>query len=116
MFQLIFNKFFNLFSDFTVEDPFDTSSATVALVPGKTELKLLENELIEPTAEIQTAVLDINSDSQELGLGDKVLTPQISLPVGDSFDDIDPFDTSFASNIAPGQAEIKIIESELFDK
>lgn len=102
-------------TDFTADDPFDTSNVSEALVPGKTELKLLENELIEPTEQRHTAVLDINSDSQELGLGAKVLTPQISLPVEDSFDDIDPFDTSFASNIAPGQAEIKIIESELID-
>lgn len=78
-------------------------------------MKLLENELIEAVEEKRKDVLDINSDSQELGLGGKVLTPQISLTVEESFDDIDPFDTSFASNIAPGQAEIKIIESELID-
>lgn len=103
--------------EFTVEDPFDTSNASALLLPGKAELKLIENELIETVESTEvTNVLDINSDSQELGLGDKVLTPQISLPVEDSFDDIDPFDTTFASNIAPGQAEIKIIESELIHK
>lgn len=104
--------------EITVEDPFDTSNASALLVPGKAELKLIENEFIE-TVKITgaaTNVLDINSDSQELGLGGKVLTPQITLPTEDSFDDIDPFDTSFASNTAPGQAEIKIIESELIHK
>lgn len=100
-----------------VEDPFDTSNASALLLPGKAELKLIENELIETVQSTEvTNVLDINSDSQELGLGGKVLTPQITLPVEDSFDDIDPFDTTFASNIAPGQAEIKILESELIHK
>lgn len=99
------------------EDPFDTSNASALLLPGKAELKLIENELIETVQSTEvTNVLDINSDSQELGLGGKVLTPQITLPVEDSFDDIDPFDTTFASNIAPGQAEIKILESELIHK
>lgn len=103
--------------EFAVEDPFDTSNASALLLPGKAELKLIENELIETVESTEaTNVLDINSDSQELGLGGKVLTPQITLPVEDSFDDIDPFDTSFASNIAPGQAEIKILESELIHK
>lgn len=103
--------------EFTVDDPFDTSNASALLLPGKAELKLIENELIETVQSSETTnVLDINSDQQELGLGGKVLTPQITLPVEDSFDDIDPFDTSFASNIAPGQAEIKILESELIHK
>ncbi|XP_031625065.1 protein stoned-A [Contarinia nasturtii] len=103
--------------EFAVEDPFDTSNASALLLPGKAELKLIENEFIDTVKSTETTnVLDINSDSQELGLGGKVLTPQITLPVEDSFDDIDPFDTSFASNIAPGQAEIKILESELIHK
>lgn len=97
-------------------DPFDTSNVSIALLPGKAELKLIENELIEAAKTPETAVLDINSDSQELGLGAKVLTPQITLPVDDSFDDGDPFDTSFACNIAPGKAEIKVLESELIHK
>lgn len=100
------------FDDPTI-DPFDTSNASVALLPGKTELKLIESELIERLETPVTTVLDINSDSQELGLGGKVLTPQITLPSEDSIDDVDPFDTSFANNIAPGQAEIKVLESEL---
>lgn len=97
-------------------DPFDTSNFSEVLVPGKTELKLLESELITATAPVHTAVLDTNSDSQELGLGDKVLTPHVCLSAQESLEEIDPFDTSFASNIAPGQAEIKVIESELIHK
>lgn len=102
--------------NFSIADPFDTSNVSGALLPGKAELKLIENEFIDPVKHTEVAVLDINSDSQELGLGGKVLTPQISLPVEDSFDDIDPFDTSFANNLAPGQAEIKLLESELIHK
>lgn len=94
-------------------DPFDTSNVSEVLVPGKTELKLLESELITAVAVVKTAVLDTNSDSQELGLGDKVLTPQVCLSAQQSLEEIDPFDTSFASNTAPGQAEIKQLESEL---
>lgn len=108
------DSIFKVEDSFDAEDPFDTSN--VKVLPGKAELKLLENELIEPKRASVTAVLDINSDSQELGLGGKVLTPQITLPSEESIDDIDPFDTSFASNIAPGQAEIKVIESELIHK
>lgn len=103
-------------TDFSVEDPFDTSKVSGVLLPGKAELKLIENEFIDPVKVTETAVLDINSDSQELGLGAKVLTPQVTLPVEDSFDDVDPFDTSFASNLGPGQAEIKLLESELIHK
>lgn len=102
--------------NFSITDPFDTSKVSGALLPGKAELKLIENEFIDPVKPTEVAVLDINSDSQELGLGGKVLTPQVSLPVEDSFDDVDPFDTSFANNLAPGQAEIKQLESELIHK
>lgn len=102
--------------NFSIEDPFDTSNVSGAILPGKAELRLIENEFIDPVKQAEVAVLDINSDSQELGLGGKVLTPQISLSVEDSFDDVDPFDTSFANNLAPGQAEIKLLESELIHK
>lgn len=102
--------------DFSVEDPFDTSNVSGVLLPGKAELKLIENEFIEARQTTEKSVLDINSDSQELGLGGKVLTPQITLPEDDSVDDIDPFDTSFASNLGPGKAEIKLLESELIHK
>lgn len=108
---------FNSIADDTFAvDPFDTSNVSIALLPGKAELKLIESELIEAAKTPETAFLDINSDSQELGLGAKVLTPQTTLPTDDSFDNADPFDTSFASNLAPGQAEIKVLESELIHK
>ncbi|EDW51660.1 protein stoned-A [Drosophila sechellia] len=96
-------------------DPFDTSIAA-NLQPGQTELKLLENELLPETKTSVTDVLDVQSDAQELGLGDKVLTPSTpsrpSLPA----QDIDPFDTSIAENLAPGETEIKLLESELIER
>ncbi|XP_036341947.1 protein stoned-A-like [Rhagoletis pomonella] len=97
-------------------DPFDTSIAS-NLQPGKAELKLLESELLPATLpEITTGVLDTQTDAQELGLGDKVLTPsvpvkQITLP-----EEVDPFDTSIAENLAPGATEIKLLESELIER
>lgn len=97
-------------------DPFDTSIAS-NLQPGRAELKLLESELLPATAsEITTGVLDTQTDAQELGLGDKVLTPsvpvkQITLP-----EEVDPFDTSIAENLAPGATEIKLLESELIER
>ncbi|XP_017062838.1 protein stoned-A [Drosophila eugracilis] len=96
-------------------DPFDTSIAA-NLGPGRTELKLLENELLPETKPLVTDVLDVQSDAQELGLGDKVLTPSThSRPVL-PFQDIDPFDTSIAENLAPGETEIKLLESELIER
>ncbi|KAH8306815.1 hypothetical protein KR018_002800 [Drosophila ironensis] len=99
-------------------DPFDTSIAA-NLRPGETELKLLENELLPETraaAGNVLDVLDVQSDAQELGLGDKVLTPstqaQPELPAAD----IDPFDTSIAENLGPGETEIKLLESELIER
>lgn len=98
-----------------VADPFDTSIAA-NLQPGQAELKLLESELLpERHSDIPTGVLDIQSDAQELGLGDKVLTPQlphkqIIVPA-----EVDPFDTSIAENLKPGETEIKLLESELIE-
>lgn len=99
-------------------DPFDTSAAA-NLGPGKTELKLLESELIERKVPDEVeGVLDTLDDKQEIGIGCKVLTPQPTLPEEDPEEvDIDPFDTSFASaNLAPGKTEIKLLESELIEK
>lgn len=92
-------------------DPFDTSIA-YNIAPGQTELKLLEDELLEKVA--PEIVVDILSDQQEsLSNFVKVLTPQ---PTGsiDLEDDVDfdPFDTTFASNIVPGATETRLIESE----
>ncbi|XP_060531277.1 LOW QUALITY PROTEIN: protein stoned-B-like [Cylas formicarius] len=83
-------------------DPFDTSTANI--LPGKAELRVLEDELIN-RHHISTSDDDLlvhNGDS----IIAKPLSPQIE-------DEIDPFDTSFASNIYPGKAELKAIESEL---
>lgn len=97
-------------------DPFDTSNVSRTILPGRAELRIIEDELlpqvvIDPTT--RQSVLDSCSDSQELGLGDKVLTPQIPLSAEQSFEEQDPFDTSIANNLAPGQVEIKLLESEL---
>ncbi|KAH8386763.1 hypothetical protein KR093_002401 [Drosophila rubida] len=103
-------------------DPFDTSIAA-NLQPGQTELKLLEHELLPESARqpLVTGVLDTQSDAQELGLGGKVLTP--SLPdrttqqsLEEQQLEIDPFDTSIAENLAPGETEIKLLESELIER
>ncbi|XP_016953894.1 protein stoned-A [Drosophila biarmipes] len=93
-------------------DPFDTSIAA-NLRPGQTELKLLESELLPATATLVTDVLDVQSDAQELGFGDKVLTPSThSRPA----QNLDPFDTSIAENLVPGETEIKLLESELIER
>ncbi|KAH8250561.1 hypothetical protein KR038_006997 [Drosophila bunnanda] len=99
-------------------DPFDTSIAA-NLRPGETELKLLENELLPETQQRQavTDVLDVQSDAQELGLGDKVLTPSThTRPALPAPEEIDPFDTSIAENLGPGETEIKLLESELIER
>lgn len=98
-------------------DPFDTSVAA-NIGPGKTELKLLESELIEQKPDEVEGVLDTLDDKQEIGIGGKVLTPQPTLPEEDPEEvEIDPFDTSFAAaNLAPGKTEIKLLESELIEK
>ncbi|XP_037928786.1 protein stoned-A isoform X2 [Teleopsis dalmanni] len=99
-----------------VIDPFDTSIAS-NLQPGKAELKLLESELL-PSSELEvtTGVLDLQTDAQELGLGDKVLTPSVPVKQLTLPEDIDPFDTSIAENLAPGETEIKLLESELIER
>ncbi|XP_058797513.1 uncharacterized protein LOC131667823 [Phymastichus coffea] len=62
------------------------------------------------------------SSEEEKALPSKPLTPYYPqksieevLPTEDEVDgsDIDPFDTSFVANTAPGKTELKIIESEL---
>lgn len=101
-------------------DPFDTSTVSQTILPGRAELRIIEDELLPPVAADpahRVTVLDSCSDSQELGLGGKVLTPQIPFNVAQSLDieeeERDPFDTSIAENLAPGQVEIKLLESEL---
>lgn len=95
-------------------DPFDTTAINIK--PGDTELKLLEDELLDKKVEVklENSNLDILSDTQDNSIYIKVLTPQKSESL-DLDDDFDPFDTSFAANLAPGEAEIKIIENELIN-
>lgn len=97
-----------------LSDPFDTSNIESNILPGKAELKLIENELLPEVK--QEPLSDILSFSQDDSLPVKALTPQISGAGSVPAEDIDPFDTSFACNLAPGQAEIKLIESELIEK
>lgn len=95
-------------------DPFDTSIA-VNILPGSTELKLLEDELIEKRPEAPLSS-DILSDTQDNSIYVKILTPQQTGSIDlETQKDFDPFDTSFASNLAPGETEIKLIENELIN-
>ncbi|XP_034240750.1 protein stoned-A [Thrips palmi] len=104
-------------------DPFDT--AHVAFAPGKTELKILENELVGSAPDIKPSLSDYDFDPRgaqaaaaapvdqdlfkvEEGVGHRPLTPAVEEAA-----EIDPFDTSIASNIAPGKAELKVLENEL---
>lgn len=95
-------------------DPFDTSIA-INILPGSMELKLLEEELLDKKPE-ELPPTDLISDTQDNSIYAKILTPQ---PTGsidlDAQEDYDPFDTSFASNLAPGEVEIKMIENELIN-
>lgn len=97
-------------------DPFDTSAIEQNILPGRAELKIIEDELLPSVVtefSARVTVLDSCSDSQELGLGGKVLTPQVQFSTELSLEESDPFDTSIANNLAPGKAEIKQLESEL---
>lgn len=97
-------------------DPFDTSAIEKNILPGRAELKIIEDELLPSVVtefSSRVTVLDSCSDSQELGLGGKVLTPQVPFATELSLEESDPFDTSIANNLAPGKAEIKQLESEL---
>jgi hypothetical protein len=126
--------------ELTYKDPFDTSHAT-NILPGKAELKLLENELSQipdpvpvrphPVIELANKKVVVEEDpdfdprAAEItekdilcfdtseALNDKILTP---IQNSNSFaENIDPFDTSFA-NIDPGKTELRLLESELINK
>ncbi|RZC41292.1 hypothetical protein BDFB_000605 [Asbolus verrucosus] len=110
------------FDEISYTDPFDTSIAT-NILPGKTELKLLETELIHSTnqnlvdANFDPRAFDAKRDSFDLldNTSDAVSHQPLN-PEKNSFDtneDIDPFDTSIANNIVPGKTELKLLESEL---
>lgn len=87
-------------------DPFDTSHVTHA--PGKVELKLLENELVE----IESKCTDILTEDEFIPhVLHTPVEPEIAVP-----EEIDPFDTSFASESVPSRTEIKLLESEFIHK
>lgn len=113
-------------------DPFDTSLVSNILLPGKTELKFLENEFLsentndDPDFDPRSGENKENSQPQDLlapsddAFQVKALTPQIPEPVtgfliGTEDDDIDPFDTSIADNLGPGRTELRLLESELMN-
>lgn len=114
-------------------DPFDTSLVSNILLPGKTELRFLENELLSHSNDVLDSEFDPrsgenkeNSQPQDLlepsddAFQVKALTPQLPEPVtgfliGTEDDDIDPFDTSIADNLGPGKTELRLLESELMN-
>ncbi|KYN29492.1 Protein stoned-A [Trachymyrmex cornetzi] len=109
-------------------DPFDTSFVN-NVAPGKTELKLIESELLRQEPKLPHSLSDHDFDPRstaepirqeslldaEIEVDAKPLTPRIeSKPiVEEEISYSDPFDTSIATNILPGKAELKILESEL---
>lgn len=118
-------EFQNPCVSFSSADPFDTSIAN-NILPGRTELKLLETELIT-SGDTHKHSKDISNKSAETKQDllihsadtviDKPLSPVTNLTVNCSVDeaddDFDPFDTSIANNIAPGRTELRLLESEL---
>ncbi|KAF6211594.1 hypothetical protein GE061_012107 [Apolygus lucorum] len=122
-------------------DPFDTSYVSEVSRPGKLELQILEQELAsasqvilkksisdddfdprgdgnlpqvnKPVPPIQTLNADIISGDVDAQV--KLHTPVVPQKAfGEpTSQDIDPFDTSIASGLIPGKAEIKILETEL---
>lgn len=149
-------------------DPFDTSFVN-SVAPGKTELKLIESELLRQEPRLPHSLSDHDFDPRsaaepirrqsdftatsvapsslklaqlqssliqkveeevivkqephrqeslldaEVEVDAKPLTPRIeSKPIEEEeISYSDPFDTSIATNILPGKAELKILESEL---
>lgn len=112
------------FGHISYSDPFDTSIA-VNIVPGKTELKLLETELINQEEDLIDQDFDpraFNKNTKKLDFLDSPSDITVHQPLNpivcesetfDIVEDIDPFDTSIASNIAPGKTELKLLESQL---
>lgn len=114
-------------------DPFDTSIAS-NIAPGKAELKVLENELINddpqpslkrtytdpdfnPRDASAQSAQDLLNEPAEAVHGAKPLTPVLGAQASlDNADDIDPFDTSIAADIGPGKTELRILESELIGR
>lgn len=123
--------------EISYSDPFDTSIAS-SILPGKAELKLLENELSQVSEQVQSRFIPLNlaqvsketnkisnfNETEEStdflcidanDPGHKVLTPLQESQLFPEEEEIDPFDTSFAS-VGLGKTEIKLLESELINK
>ncbi|KAF5294255.1 hypothetical protein FQR65_LT10841 [Abscondita terminalis] len=125
------------FEEISYIDPFDTSIAS-NILPGKAELKLLETELVQSNTQLKRVLTDPDFNPRDAAkesdvftvtkevkanipdllehtvenISTKILTPiEVSNDIEDI--DIDPFDTSIANNIGPGQTELKLLESEL---
>ncbi|XP_023309936.1 protein stoned-B-like [Anoplophora glabripennis] len=85
-------------------DPFDTSTIATNILPGKTELKLLETELInrETNLNLDKPVEDLLEDHHDI-INQQPLSPGgcFGLSTIDDQEDFDPFDTSIANNIQP---------------
>ncbi|KAG7207710.1 hypothetical protein KM043_009328 [Ampulex compressa] len=149
-------------------DPFDTSFVA-RIAPGKTELKLIESELLKQETKLPHSLSDHDFDPRseaepirrqsdftasslrpsslkfnevqnslvqkfkeetkraeprrqeslldaEVEVDAKPLTPRVESKVIEEEEELsyaDPFDTSIATNILPGKAELKILENEL---
>lgn len=121
------------FDEETVEDPFDTSFVPT-IEPSSTELDLIEKEIMKHPAVNHTMTHSLSDpdfdpraetpgkEKVETDLflapenhNTKVLTPAKGIASPDQAD-IDPFDTSIATNILPGTAELKLLEEELIEK
>lgn len=113
------------FDNILYKDPFDTSSIS-NILPGKTELKLLESELIYNDNEKVRNACSFSSVNAQIGVDDllvqkedivfeKPISPSGSFSTSSIQDqeDFDPFDTSRVKNIQPGRVELKLLESEL---
>lgn len=116
------------FDSILYRDPFDTTEIS-NILPGKTELKLLESELIysrneDDVKECSKSSVNLQKDVDDLLLQkediviEKPLSPSGNLPAPSVEDqeDFDPFDTSAVDNIQPGKAELKLLESEFINK
>lgn len=95
-------------------DPFDTSFAT-NIAPSKTELKLLTKEFSCEDKPLNDKDLDLLDPSDDIFQA-KALTPEPSNVNRLPEQELDPFDTSFASDLNPGKTELKLLESELLSQ
>ncbi|CAG7816936.1 unnamed protein product, partial [Allacma fusca] len=123
--------------DVTFQDPFDTSNLVNQNIPGKAELRYLEKELLNSIEDFQPPSLpaipqvlkperpltpeqirephplELDEDQDFFGGGHEPLQPLTPSNLQESLVFDDPFDTSIANTIAPGRAELKILEKEL---